>query len=626
MPKNPFELPGTDLLRKGDIFLPKSKKVGSQSPTETPVIKDKTLGGGSGGGRRKPAEAPPSSDLEAMDMAPAEESAEEKPKEPDAVLSETVWTKPKTLFHEEAEVSVKVTLPPGKEHLTRVEAELHAKKGEASELIAKGEGNAGADGTAKISLPVYKPSGHTGDPVDYFLIFKHKLAQMLQPESLLRKISEAALKSADHELVPGIVFPKDSSFIRPQAAEALKTLETRFKDWDGKHPKAKIVLFGHADSDEKDAKALSERRAQSVYAFITNDANTWEKIYQTEKWPLIALQHILQDLGHYHGKPDNQGGPATHEAFKAAQKKAGTPVTGANDAGTRKAIFAAYMRGKHDIKIAAERFRKVAGNAWMGCAHNNSAKAGTPPAPENRRVAFILIEESKFFPVHFPCQDGNEAGCQGQCKKAGIRSHSGIKCAFYDELVLENKQAGATGENAKATDGIPWMQHAEAEAKKWKGATEADISKTTNYHKEVGVNLNDLIGTDHAWCASFVNYCLKQSGYAMSSPPCRARSFLDDDNFEKISKPVFGAIAVIGTHHVCLVHAEDANSEKPIVLGGNQSDQINFTVFHEKTTYLLPKTFDPSKHEIPPLVKKTASELNLEFGIITHTKSGDATR
>ena len=94
----------------------------------------------------------------------------------------------------------------------------------------------------------------------------------------------------------------------------------------------------------------------------------------------------------------------------------------------------------------------------------------------------------------------------------------------------------------------------------------------------------------------------------------------------KIDKPTFGAIAVIATHHVCLVYADDKKSEKPVVLGGNQADQINFTVFHEKITYLLPKKFEPSKYEIPVLATKTAAELNSEFGIVTHKKSGDTTR
>jgi uncharacterized protein (TIGR02594 family) len=340
---------------------------------------------------------------------------------------------------------------------------------------------------------------------------------------------------------------------------------------------------------------------------------------------LIALQHLMMDSGDYQGKPDNVDGPATQAAFKAVQKRSGLPESGKEDAATRLAIFGAYMKGKHDIKLIPDRFRKVAGYSWMGCANHNKAKPGGGPAPENRRVAFLLINESKFFPVHFPCQDGNESGCQSQCKKAGTRSKPEIKCLFYDELIREEKQEQPEIEKENPHN-IAWMTHAESEARRWKGNPEAEISKSINYHKEVGINLQDLVGTDHAWCASFVNYCLKKAGYQMSSPPCRARSFLDDPNFVKIDKPVFGAIAVIATHHVCFVYADDSKSAKPVVLGGNQSDQINFTVFHEKISYFLPKTFDLSKQDIQVLASKTAAEMNAEFGIAKHAKSGDSTR
>jgi len=398
-----------------------------------------------GGAGRRAAPAEVSEPMEIPEAEPA--PVDEKLQEPKAILSEGKWWNPKTLFNEEAEVSVNVSLPPGKEHLTRIEAEVHSKTPKGLELIAKGEAHAQANGTASFSLPVYKPNGHEGGPVDYFLVFKHKLADVFKPDSLIRKVSEMALKSADHVLVPGIAFPKDGSFIRPQAAEALKNLESRFKQWESDHPKAKIVVFGHANPDEKDPKALSERRAQSAFAFITNDAATWEKIYQTEKWPLVAFQNILLDLGHFNSKPDNLDGQSTQTAFKAFQKKHGLVESGKHDTATRKAMFTAYMGGKHDIKIEADRFRKVSGQSWMGCGSHNLAKEGKEPAPENRRVAFILIKESRFFPVNFPCQDGKEGACESQCKKPGKRTIAGTACLFYDELVREQKQAEHKEEN-----------------------------------------------------------------------------------------------------------------------------------------------------------------------------------
>jgi hypothetical protein len=245
MPDNPFKLPGSDLLRIGDSFLPGGRNSSQPAPPAKPKIPTQgPLGGGSA--RRKPAEPAPDSDLEAMDI-PLEEPAEEKPKEPEAVLSEACWVKPETLFHEEAEVKVKLSLPPGKEHLTRVEAELWAKRKSGPELITKAEGNAAADATATITLPTFKPKGHEGEVVEYFVKFKHKLAKALD-ETILRPIQDMALKSADHTLVPGIGFARHSSFITPKAAEGLKALESKMKEWEKQYPKGKIAIFGHANT------------------------------------------------------------------------------------------------------------------------------------------------------------------------------------------------------------------------------------------------------------------------------------------------------------------------------------------------------------------------------------------
>jgi hypothetical protein len=107
------------------------------------------------------------------------------------------------------------------------------------------------------------------------------------------------------------------------------------------------------------------------------------------------------------------------------------------------------MKRKHDVRTDASRFCTVAGNPWMGCAGNNQVKVSDVAAPENGRVAFVLIVPSKNFPVHFPCQDGSEAACQRECKKAGKRSAAGIGCLFYDRLVREGKQEAVPEESAE---------------------------------------------------------------------------------------------------------------------------------------------------------------------------------
>ncbi len=466
MSENPFQGPGDKDLKK--IMGPDPKQPDPKKSDPKPKSSDESLVNGKGGGGlsadaqqtledRKKSNLPPEPPPETYDFPTIEKPKPEDPAKADtAVLSDAKWNEPDTLFHQEAEVSVKLSLPKGKEHLTKVQVELLAKTPSGPESISKGEDWAQADGTAVVNVPVYKPKGYVDGPVEYFFRVMHSLAKMLSTEKEPREVSEMALKSADHILIPGNSFEKDSSFIGPKGTQGLKPLETRFKEWEQKFPKkAQIAVYGHTDKDEKDAKGLSERRAQSAFAFITNDAAAWDNLYRAEKWGLKALQILLKDLGHYHGTPDGEDGPNTQAAFKAFQKSAGLPESGREDSTTRKVLFGAYMKGKHDIQIDASRFCQVAGNPWMGCAANNQARESDGAAPENRRVAFILINPNKHFPVNFPCQNGSEAACQGQCKKVEKRSTPGTKCLFYDELVREKTQEpvveNAADENAHAT-------------------------------------------------------------------------------------------------------------------------------------------------------------------------------
>ncbi|MEO6098266.1 MAG: BPSL0067 family protein [Fibrobacteria bacterium] len=498
--------------------IPNPMQPDSSSRSADSVLVRSNGGDGGGGTARKTLEnreqsnQPPEPPPETYEF-PTEEatSPADTVKADTAVLSDAKWTQPDTLFHQEAEISVHVTLPDAKKEITRIRVELFAKTPTGPELISKGEGHAQADGTAVMSVPVYKPKGYVDGPVEYFFQIVHSLAKMLSGEKQSRQVSEMALKSMDHVLVPGIAFDRESSFIPPKGAQSLKPVEAKFNEWDKKYPKkSQIAVFGHSDKDEKDAKGLSERRAQSAFAFITNDAATWDKLYSVERWGLKALQSILKDLGHYHGATDGEDGPKTQDAFKAFRNSTGVSESEKEGATTRKALFAEYMKGKHDIKIDASRFCKVAENPWMGCAANNKAKESKEAAPENCRVAFILIVPNKNFPMHFPCQDGSDAACQAQCKKAGKRSSEGIKCFFYDELVREGFQ-NPVPESPKAEKNPEGFDRISFDGYEGKGYVIKDFKK----HQGSAIQLNpekvspsgaDLPDGFNNQCVSFVRY------------------------------------------------------------------------------------------------------------------------
>lgn len=136
-----------------------------------------------------------------------------------------------------------------------------------------------------------------------------------------------------------------------------------------------------------------------------------------------------------------------------------------------------------------------------------------------------------------------------------------------------------TAESGRA----PLMVVAIREAKQWAGANEKKIED--NYHV-LSDSLRASLST--AWCASFVNYCLKDSGSqyersASSQFPISSR------RFERIKKPVYGALVVFknyrtdngkahGTGHVTFLFG--FNKQGHIVaLGGNQGNTIKFSPY-----------------------------------------------
>lgn len=174
----------------------------------------------------------------------------------------------------------------------------------------------------------------------------------------------------------------------------------------------------------------------------------------------------------------------------------------------------------------------------------------------------------------------------------------------------------------------PWMEIAVNEAKRWKGQHEKIITKTINYHKEVGVSISTLVGDNQAWCASFVNYCLAKTGYHISSPyPQRARSFIYDHvNFIEVTKPIFGCIASSG-HHAAFVYGKTAKG-MIVCLGGNQSQTIRLSPFNGMK-FFVPVAYKGQyeKDAVEELLVFNFKDVNKEFGINeTNDKKKESTR
>ncbi len=232
--------------------------------------------------------------------------------------------------------------------------------------------------------------------------------------------------------IPGVTFEFDKSFVRPSVVDHLAALQAALK----KHPAAKVLVFGHTDKvgSETYNKALSERRANSVYAFITNDVNTWEQLYTAENWGIKSVQEVLADLGGpYHpGLVDGKSGPKTEAAIKNFQKDNGLVVDGVAGPNTRKKLFMAYMSGKHDIKLTADDFLDP---KHIGCGEFNPVIQTEEANEANRRVMFYLFDAKR--PPSFPCKEGDVCPCKKQMTPPKPRYVDTFACSFYDSVAKD---------------------------------------------------------------------------------------------------------------------------------------------------------------------------------------------
>lgn len=109
-------------------------------------------------------------------------------------------------------------------------------------------------------------------------------------------------------------------------------------------------------------------------------------------------------------------------------------------------------------------------------------------------------------------------------------------------------------------------------------------------HKLTGASNSTMVGVENAWCASFINYCLKMSGYKISGIQ-NAEFFSKSPNFIKIDIPKFGAITVFhkkGTKngYVNLVYCK-AKEGGTGLLGGEQTNSV--TINSRYAVYDNPK-------------------------------------
>ena len=198
----------------------------------------------------------------------------------------------------------------------------------------------------------------------------------------------------------------------------------------------------------------------------------------------------------------------------------------------------------------------------------------------------------------------------------------------------------------------PWMQIAIREAELFAGKDEMEITKTRNYNRLVTASdraggkktiktkdgkTKEIerwdgspdLGEGHPWCASFVNYCLVEAGYAANAIDHDSSfAFVSDRaNFKAIKKPTFGAIRFSktgpGEGHVCFIFG--VLGDNFVALGGNQGSKLTFTLYPiaDKTSYfLVPVAYGEQAEELldvaPPEIELGA--LKQKYGEAVRVK------
>jgi len=245
----------------------------------------------------------------------------------------------------------------------------------------------------------------------------------------VRKLHEPPPQFEACARVRGIFFETAKSFIRPSVVGDLKRVEEALT----RHPDAKALIFGHTDKvgGEEDNKDLSERRALSTFAFITDDADTWEELYNQEDWGTRAIQEILKDFGPPYdpGPVDGIYGPQTRRAVSQYQTDRGLGVDGIAGPITRKEMFTEYMTSKHDVKLAPDSFMDP---KHVGCGELNPLEETEGPSESNRRVMFYLFNEGRLPAI--PCREGDLSACQRQATEPLPRYRENFRCSFYDSI------------------------------------------------------------------------------------------------------------------------------------------------------------------------------------------------
>lgn len=253
-------------------------------------------------------------------------------------------------------------------------------------------------------------------------------------------------------LRPGAVVAKafivhfwfDKSFVEPCMREVLQQV-ARYAQ---AHSNEKLAIIGHADKQGGFPPAagaldynqsLSERRARSVYSYLTAgrdrqaSLDEWNALRVKrpvgelpsvkDSWGTREYQYILQDLGYYSGNITeiHLPGDQTDTAVRAFQNDNGLTADGIVGDATWAALIDKYI-GQDNLAVPESQFFPNARDGcdagilkWIGASEHDSVRNTQDAWRPNRRVEMLFIAANQITckvpkPVTFHLPPPNGAG------------------------------------------------------------------------------------------------------------------------------------------------------------------------------------------------------------------------
>jgi hypothetical protein len=329
---------------------------------------------------------------------------------------------------------------------------------------------------------------HSSEPVSRTLIFKKTAGGTVGIHPV--RPTHAALVAATHQQefntirsfptpfacwkIEDLRFEFDSSIIRPEIAEEMRTLAQLIDENTEGDERPLSSLFGHADpvGDEEYNKTLSGRRARAVYGLLTRRADIWEDLYTRpfggDSWQNRSTVATMLAVAGY--------GNSTQEV-KRFQQDHGLTDDGVVGPNTRGALFKAYMDALCPITLDPQkdflgRGQDPAGKAdYQSCGEfnalmrfsqeeermysrpENRAERNAENARSRRVVIYLFRPLVRTNLQRWPCPRVSEgmAGCkrrfwsdaQERQSPQGIRreyeeTHDTFACRFYDRLASQS--------------------------------------------------------------------------------------------------------------------------------------------------------------------------------------------